>query len=97
MCLWLSGQGAEVRAHDPAVKRLPDDLREKIRLAAPSDLLKGLDALVVATEWPEYKRIGADQVVAGMKRPLVVDPNRFLRASLGADPRVSYDAVGMPR
>jgi UDPglucose 6-dehydrogenase len=98
MCLWLSGQGAEVRAHDPAIKRLPDDLMQKIRLeASPSDLLNGLDALVVATEWPEYRQIGADQVAAAMKRPLVVDPNRFLRATLGADPRVSYDAVGIPQ
>jgi UDPglucose 6-dehydrogenase len=62
-----------------------------------SDLLEGLDAVVVATEWPEYKQIGADQVVAEMKRPLVVDPNRFLRATLGADPRVFYAAVGMPQ
>lgn len=98
MCLWLSEQGAEVRAHDPAIKRLPDDLMEKICLAASvSDLLEGLDAVVVATEWPEYKQIGADEVAAEMKRPLVVDPNRFLRATLGADPRVFYDAVGMPQ
>jgi UDPglucose 6-dehydrogenase len=98
LCLWLSRQGAEVRAHDPAVTRLPDDLRDKICLAAsPTDLLTGLDAVVVATEWPEYQQITADQVVEGMKRPLVVDPNRFLHASLGADPRVSYDAVGMAR
>jgi UDPglucose 6-dehydrogenase len=98
LCRWLSRQGAEVHAHDPAVKRLPDDLRDKISLAAsPEDLLTRLDALVVATEWPEYQQITADQLVAGMKRPLVVDPNRFLHASLGNDPRVSYDAVGVPR
>ena len=98
LCLWLSRQGADVHAHDPAVKGLPDDLRDKICLAAsPTDLLTGLDAVVVATEWPEYQQITADQVVEGMKRPLVVDPNRFLHASLGADPRVSYDAVGMAR
>jgi UDPglucose 6-dehydrogenase len=97
-CLWLSARGAEVHAHDPAVKSLPDDLRDKIRLAdSASDLLQGLDALVVATEWPEYQQIGADQIVAEMKRPLVVDPNGFLRTALGTDPRVSYDAVGVPR
>jgi UDPglucose 6-dehydrogenase len=97
-CRWLAANGAEVRAHDPAIKSLPDELRDAIRLAvSASDLLKGLDALVVATQWPEYKQLGADEIVEGMRKPVVVDPNGFLRATLGADPRVSYDAVGVPR
>jgi UDPglucose 6-dehydrogenase len=97
LCRWLSGQEADVRAHDPAVTRLPDDLAEMIHLAAsPTEMLAGLDALVVATEWPAFKQIDADCIVAGMAHPLVVDPNRFLHATLGVDPRISYDAVGSP-
>jgi len=98
ICRWLNQQGAEVRAHDPAVKRLPDDLAGEMHLvASSSDLLTGLDALIIATEWPDYLSITADEVVAAMRSPLVVDPNRFLRANLEEDPRVSYHAVGMPR
>jgi UDPglucose 6-dehydrogenase len=97
-CLWLSEHGADVHAHDPAVKELPDELKDTIRLAdSASDLLKGLDALIVATEWPEYRQLDAEQVVAGMKRPIVLDPNGFLRDVLGADPRVVYRAVGIPK
>ena len=97
-CLWLSEQGADIHAHDPAVKELPDELKDTIRLAdSASDLLKGLDALVVATEWPEYRQLDVEQVVAGMKRPIVLDPNGFLRDVLGVDPRVEYRAVGIPK
>jgi UDPglucose 6-dehydrogenase len=98
LCLWLAGKGAVVIAHDPAVKSLPEDLKSKIRLAdTPQDLLKGAEAVVVATEWPAYKDIKADEVVGNMKTPLVVDPNRFLSATLGGDSRLAYDAVGVPR
>jgi UDPglucose 6-dehydrogenase len=97
-CRWLRRQGAEVSAHDPAVKQLPEGLADEIRLVdSLTEMLTGLDALVVATEWPDYRQITADDVVAGMRSPLVVDPNRFLYANLGDDPRVSYHAVGMPR
>ncbi|MBJ7339122.1 nucleotide sugar dehydrogenase [Mycolicibacterium sp.] len=97
-CLWLSEQGAVVRAHDPAVDELPPELGSRIRLADSAlDLLVGLDALLVATEWPEYRQLGAEQVVAAMNRPVVLDPNGFLRQSIGADPRVSYSSVGVSR
>jgi UDPglucose 6-dehydrogenase len=97
-CLWLSEHGVHVRAHDPAVKELPDELREAIRLAdSAADLMKGLDALIVATEWPEYRKLDVEQVVGAMNRPIILDPNGFLRDVLGADPRVAYRAVGIPR
>jgi UDPglucose 6-dehydrogenase len=97
-CLWLRAQGADVHAHDPAVRELPVELRDAILLVdSASDLVKGLDALIVATEWPEYRQLDADQVTASMKQPIVVDANGFLRDRLGADPRVTYLAVGVPR
>ncbi|KAA0098125.1 UDP-glucose/GDP-mannose dehydrogenase family protein [Mycolicibacterium sp. P1-18] len=97
-CLWLAAQGVVVHAHDPAVHALPVGLRDEIRLAdSASDVLKGLDALLVATEWPEYRQLDVEEVVDGMRQPIVVDPNGFLRDTLGADSRVAYDAVGVPR
>lgn len=98
LCLWLAAQGARVWAHDPVVKCLPDSLAEKIQLSENMDrVMDGSEALVVATEWPDYKKIQANQIVEEMKNPLVVDPNRYLFSALGLDPRLSYIAVGMPR
>jgi len=53
-------------------------------------------ALVVATEWPEYDAVPAQDIVSVMARPLVIDANRFLVKTLGADRRICYLAVGMP-
>ena len=57
LCQWMHKQGIRVRAHDPAVSELPDELRPAIELAAsPADALRGADLAVIATEWPEFSR-----------------------------------------
>src|SRR6266540_634244 len=98
LCLWLASQNARVWAHDPAVPALPVELADRIQLAGSVDeLLCDAEAVVVATEWPVYRDIRADEIVKRTKNPLIVDPNRFLDATLGKDTRLAYDAVGMPR
>jgi UDP-glucose 6-dehydrogenase len=87
-----------VRAHDPEVRALPDDLTAYVALCpSAADTLDGADVAVVATAWPAYRELTADVVAARMRRPCVVDPARFLEATLGADPRVLYRATGRPR
>lgn len=98
LCRFLRDEGVRVRAHDPAVRALPDDLASDVALcASEADALDGADVAVVATAWPEYRGLAADVVASRMRRPCVVDPARFLEATLGADPRVDYRATGRPR
>lgn len=91
LCQSLIADGARVRAHDPAVKSLPDD----IELAPTAvDAVRGADALVVMTEWPEYRQIDAGAVAGAMKGKLILDANRFLQQQFASDPRVVYATVG---
>ena len=86
---------AIVRAHDPAVKNLPAELAGKFELAGSAlSAVNDAVALVVATEWPEYANVGAASVVAAMREATVVDPNRFLVKTLGAEQGVRYVTVG---
>jgi UDPglucose 6-dehydrogenase len=95
LCRHLAEEGARVRAHDPAIQALPPEEARFIDLCpTPESALPGAAALVVATEWPEYRAIGAASLLEAMPSPVVVDANRFLRGTLGADPRVRYAAVG---
>jgi UDPglucose 6-dehydrogenase len=92
---WLGERGARVAAFDPAVRDLPADLTAVITLCASAqDALQGADAVLVATEWPEFAAISADDVVGWMRRPVVLDPARFLQTQLGADHRIRYVAIG---
>jgi UDPglucose 6-dehydrogenase len=96
LCLWLSGQGAEVRAFDPAVPSLPPDLSAVIRLCrSTAEAVDTSDAMVIATEWPIFKELSADELVKSMRTTIVLDPNRFLAPELARDPRLRYAAVGV--
>jgi UDPglucose 6-dehydrogenase len=97
LCRWLHGRGVAVRAHDPAVRELPDELRPAMVLCeSPAEALHGADVAVVATEWPDYRALGAEQFVKQMRRPRIVDQNRFLASALAGDQRLTYVAVGAP-
>lgn len=95
LCRSLVEQGAKVSAHDPAVKSLPADLAASICLAGdPLAAIKGAAALVIMTEWPEYRQIESSAIVEALGGKLVLDVNRFLVKQLGEDPRIIYATVG---
>jgi UDPglucose 6-dehydrogenase len=92
---WLLSLDVEVCAYDPAVKALPTPL-SRVKLATDMvDALEGCDVAVLATAWPEFAMLTADQVVSSMRQPRVVDQTGML-AHLGADRRVTYVRVGRP-
>jgi UDPglucose 6-dehydrogenase len=96
LCESLVAEGAQVRAHDPAATALPSLLHAVHRSKTPLEAVSGADALVVATEWPEYRQVPVEDVVTAMNTPLIVDANRFVGATLGSDPRVRLISVGQP-
>jgi UDPglucose 6-dehydrogenase len=97
LCRQLHQAGVRVQAHDPAVPALPEELAGTLMLCAtPEEALRGADVAVVATEWPDYKALSADEVTALMRRPQVVDQARFLAGTLGNAPHIRYVATGQP-
>jgi UDPglucose 6-dehydrogenase len=97
LCRWLIDQGARVRVHDPAVRNLPSSLSAAVKATSPEDATKDADALVVATEWADYRNVDLDAVAQSMKRRLVIDANGFLRATAGRDARFIVVSVGVSR
>lgn len=97
LCRWLVNGGAEVRAFDPAVQVLPADVTGVKLCECARDTWQGVDALVVATGWPEFAAVTADDLVAEMGTALVLDPARVLANSLQGRPDIDYVAVGMRR
>jgi len=93
---WLRGRGVSVRAHDPAVATLPAEMKdlEVVLCASAKEALTGADVAVVATEWPDYRSLGAEDFVRAMRRPCVVDPSGFLADLIAPEPRIIYVATG---
>ena len=98
LCEWLASEGAVPIAHDPAIHSLPSDLAGRIELRPDAlSAVRGADALVVMTPWPEYRSVTAESVVGELAQPVVIDPGRFMADVFRADPRVRYAAVGLPQ
>ena len=94
LCQWATAQGARVRAHDPAVKTLPDDLKVELCLS-PLEALAGADALILSTGWQDYREIPIDYVLARTPNLIVIDVSRFLEKTLGSG-QLRYVTVGKP-
>jgi UDPglucose 6-dehydrogenase len=93
LCRWLLESGARVRAHDPAVKSLPADLPVEL-CATPADAAHGADAIVVATEWPDYRTLTPADLAG---QTTVVDANRFVRQNFEGADGIRYATVGKGR
>jgi len=94
LCKHLHAAAMRVRAFDPAIKELPSELSGSIQLCANwKEALSGADVAVVATAWPEFLNIQADDVVRLMRRPNIIDPAWSLM-KLALDPRIAYFATG---
>jgi UDPglucose 6-dehydrogenase len=98
LCQALAGAGARVQAFDPAVTSLPPELAAVLTLCPTAQAaLAGASALVVATEWPELRQVPLARALPTMKRPLVLDANRFLAQALaGLDAEVLAVGVAAP-
>ncbi|MHB8138581.1 MAG: UDP-glucose dehydrogenase family protein [Smithellaceae bacterium] len=96
LCDWLIEQGATVHVHDPVVRQLPERWSGRvISYVRALDAVAGADALVVGTEWPEFREKAAELLSAASPNLVVIDANRHLQsavASLGLE----YIAVGTP-
>ncbi len=82
LCQKLLAANAKVAAYDPAVKTLPGDLKAISLGADVGHTLKGADAAVVCTEWPQFRQANWPKIAAQMRGKIFVDANRFLENEL---------------
>lgn len=94
LCQWLIEQGAQVQAHDPLIKQLPEQYSAIRLCSSPLESAQNADGLVIATEWPDYRAISMPEIITSMRKPLILDANRFLSAALEAQTNVIYVTVG---
>ena len=94
LCQQLLAAGAKVSAFDPAVKILPAELNSVSLAADIKTALNGTEAIVVCTEWPQFRQADWVKIVPQMRQPVFVDANRFLEKELKNLPGVEHLSVG---
>ncbi len=96
---WLRRAGATLRLHDPAALDTGRAALGDTRVTYhrdPYEALDGAEALVIATEWPEYRHADLARMAHRMVRPLILDGRNLYPLARMADGPFTYHSVGRP-
>jgi len=94
----LSQHGAEVVAHDPvAMPQARQRFMDVPRLSFAADAataLDGADALLIVTEWPQFKAVDVHELRLRMRKPVVFDGRNLLDPAHMAAHGVAWQGIG---
>jgi len=92
----LLDQGAKVQAFDPEAQRMARSIfGSKITYAAKSyDALKGADALVIVTEWHEFREPDFDRMRKLMRSPVIFDGRNIYHPQQMKAHGFTYSSIG---
>ena len=94
----LFQRGATVTAYDPVA--MPETQRifdgeARLKYAdTPNAALEGADALVIVTEWKEFRSPDFDRIKSTLKTPTIIDGRNLYDPRLVAAAGLDYDAIG---
>ena len=70
----LEAQGARVRAYDPHGMEEARKLMPRLETAAdPYSCVQGADAMLILTEWDQFRALDLDRVKAALRSPVIID------------------------
>ncbi|PMB38546.1 UDP-glucose 6-dehydrogenase, partial [Fischerella thermalis CCMEE 5319] len=92
----LNRLGAKVKAYDPIVSQsgLRDGLTGVLVETDPQRLADGCDALVIVTEWQQFKTLDYAQMAKLMNHPVMIDGRNFLDPEMMLRAGFQYIGVG---
>jgi UDPglucose 6-dehydrogenase len=91
----LQYEGAIVSAFDPVAMENAARENPELRLVeSPYELAEGVDALVVCTEWNEFKQVDLVRIRQSMKRPVLIDGRNIYEPAVMDELGFIYRAVG---
>jgi UDPglucose 6-dehydrogenase len=92
----LLKEGATVRAHDPeAMENVKKVIGDRIAyFDDPYEAAKGADAILIATEWPEFRTPDFDRLSSLVKNKVIFDGRNLYDLSLMRDLGFTYYSIG---
>jgi UDPglucose 6-dehydrogenase len=91
----LLSEGATVRAYDPVGMARAAQLAPEIKMTADAyDLARGCDAVIVCTEWNEFKNLDLKRLHDALRQPIVVDGRNIYDPAEMAAAGFRYRGVG---
>ena len=95
----LLAAGATVAAHDPAaMTEARHKLGDRVTYAETNyEALDGADALVVVTDWNEYRHPDFGRIKATLRQPIVIDGRNLYTGSKMRALGFTYESIGRGR
>ncbi|MBI4928231.1 MAG: UDP-glucose/GDP-mannose dehydrogenase family protein, partial [Anaerolineae bacterium] len=93
----LENEGATIKAYDPqAMPHAVTMLPRVILQPTPYDVAKDADALVLATEWNEFKQLDFHRIKEVMRTPVILDARNLWDADQLRSLGFTYFSIGRP-
>lgn len=92
----LAEKGAKIVAYDPiSMENAKPMLPKSVQYAKnPYDVAKGADALVIMTEWNEFKLLNLERIHKAMKKPVICDGRNIYDTERMARLGFDYASIG---
>jgi UDPglucose 6-dehydrogenase len=89
-------QGTAFFVHDPVVPASAASHLGAQGVSSPLEALRGADALMILTPWPQYRAIAPAEIAAAMPHGIVLDPYGVLDATEATQADLVYYTLGRP-
>jgi UDPglucose 6-dehydrogenase len=91
----LEAQGARVRAYDPHGMAEARKLMPQLETTTdPYACIEGADAMLILTEWDQFRALDLDRVKKALRSPVVIDLRNIYRPAELAAKGLNYISVG---
>jgi len=93
----LQAAGASIRAYDPKAMNAAAPLLPGVEFGDSAyDIVDGANALVVVTEWNQFRALDLQRLKAAMRTPVIVDLRNIYQPAEMAAAGFTYVSIGRP-
>jgi len=91
----LTASGSTVRGYDPVAMDVAAPILPAVQMFKdPYEMAKGCDALVVVTEWNEFKQLDLQKIKNLLKTPIIMDGRNIYDPARMREMGFKYRAIG---
>ena len=93
----LKSEGARIKAYDPAANEAAASILPGVELCSDAyAVAQDADALILLTQWSEFRRLDLDRIRQAMKYPLLVDGRNLYDPKEMVSKGFFYQPIGRP-
>ena len=92
---YLTKAGAKIRAYDPVAMDVARPILPAVDMFKdPYEMAQGCDAVMIITEWNEFKQLDLDQLKSALNSPVIFDGRNIYDPRLMREEGFNYQSIG---